>query len=470
MKSRSYFYCGSATTLNVILNALTFGKYLWLEGRVRGGRFRNWARRFGYRPQQFARPSTEQEIIDLIKNSGSVRLFGAGHSFNDGVVSDQTLISLDNYKGVVSKDEENKRVTVRGGTRVREVIKILFDLGLAFSSLPSHDAQSIAGIISTDVHGTGRDWGFVSELVHSIKVIDGRGDVHVCEPADDLFGAAIGGVGAAGIITEVTVNAVPRFNLEQICELRPVEEVLDPVKLEQLIEQYDHVSLYIFPFADRCQVNIWNRTDKPKSFLGDLREFINISLDALTSAWFGNLMAYTGTLKKFSNIAYYFKKKTDLVLESDKGYTRTIYHLHQEFEFTVLFSDAVQRCQQFLSLFEEMYLAEPKELPYTLLEVRFTPADRTRALIGAGQGERRCWIDLICNDSHGFEKYYAAADTIVKEIKARPHLGKYGLDFRKSYLAELYGENFEKFLQLMDEHDPENKFANPLTNRLFRDY
>lgn len=467
MTPRSYFYCGFTTTLNIILHALTFCKYLWLEGRVSDGTFRNWARRFKYKPENFAKPSTEEEIINIVKSSSSVRLFGAGHSFNDGVVSDFTLVSLDNYKGIVGEDPANNRVTFRGGTRMREVIKLLLDRGLAFSSLPSHDAQSIAGIISTDVHGTGKNWGFVSELVHSIKVIDGKGDVHVCEQTDDLFGAAIGGVGAVGIICEVTVNAVQRFNIEQICIMKKLDEVES--ELEQLIQDNDHVSLYIFPFAEKCQINIWNKSPKPQSFLGDLREFINISLDALTSAWFGNLMAYTGTLKRFSNIAYYFKQTTDLVLESAQGYTRTIYPLHQEFEFTVPYDEAIPRCRQFLKLFEDMYLAEPKELPYTLLEVRFTPADRTKALVGAGQGGRRCWIDLICNDTHGFEKYYEAADQIIHEIKARPHLGKFGTSFTKSYLAELYGANFDKFLQLMHAHDPEDKFANALTRRLFRD-
>ncbi|CAN5385335.1 D-arabinono-1,4-lactone oxidase [soil metagenome] len=467
MKSRSYFYCGFTTTLNIVVNALTFGKFLWLEGRVSGGVFRNWARRFKNKPEKFVLPETEQEIIEIIRTSSGVRLFGAGHSFNDGVVSDFTLISLDNYKGIISEDLPNKQITFKGGTRMRDVIKLLLERGLAFSSLPSHDAQSIAGIISTDVHGTGRDWGFVSELVHSIKVIDGKGDVHICGQTDELFGAAIGGVGAVGIITEVTVNAVPRFNIEQICRLSDLETV--EADLEQLIEDNDHISLYIFPFAEKCQINIWNRTEKPQSFLGDLREWFNISLDALTSAWFGNLMAYTGTLKKFSNIAYHFKQMTDLVLESAEGYTRTIYPLHQEFEFTVPYNEAIQRCNEFLKLFEDMYLAEPKTLPYTLLEVRFTPANRTKALIGAGQGERRCWIDLICNDSHGFEKYYAVADVMIKDIKARPHLGKFGLDFNKAYLAELYGENFDKFLELMHEHDPENKFANDFTRRLFRD-
>jgi len=467
MQPRSYFYVGFATTLNIILNALTFGRYLWLEGRVTGGMFRNWARRFRYTPENFAKPSSEQEIIDIIQTSSSVRLFGAGHSFNDGVVSDYTLISLDNYKGIVSEDLANKRVTFRGGTRMRDVIKALFGYGLAFSSLPSHDAQSIAGIISTDVHGTGRDWGFVSQLVYSIKVIDGGGNVHVCMPSDDLFRAAIGGVGAVGIISEVTVEAVPRFNIEQICVLEDLDWV--EANLAQIIEDNDHMSLYIFPFAKKCQINKWNITTQDKSFLGDFREFINISLDAFTSAWIGNLMAYTGTLKKFSNFAYRFKKKTDLVLESDKAFTRTIYHLHQEFEFTVPFEESIQRCREFLELFENMYLAEPKALPYTLLEVRFTPAGHERTLVGAGQTRRNCWIDLICNDSHGFEKYYSASAEKIMEMKGRPHLGKFGTTFDKPYMAGLYGANFDKFLHLMAQHDPQDKFANPLTRRLFRD-
>lgn len=468
MKPRSYFYVGLTTTLNIIVNALTFGRYLWLEGRVTGGIFRNWARRFSYKPKNFALPTTEQEIIDIIKTSASVRLFGAGHSFNDGVVSDQTLVSLDNYKGVVGEpDLANNRVTFRGGTRMRDVIETLRGFGLAFASLPSHDAQSIAGIISTDVHGTGRDWGFVSQLVYSIKVIDGRGDAHVCLPSDDLFRAAIGGVGAVGIISEVTVEAVPRFNVEQICVLEELKWV--EANLDQLIESNDHMSLYIFPFADKCQINKWNVTTQDKSFLGDFREFVNISLDAFTSAWFGNLMAYTGTLKKFSNIAYYFKKKTDLVLESDKAFTRTIYHLHQEFEFTVPFEETIAMCRHFRDLFENMYEDDPKGLPYTLLEVRFTPAGHERTLVGAGQTRRNCWVDLICNDSHGFEKYYASSEETIKNIKGRPHLGKFGLTFDKPYMANLYGENFDKFLHLMHYHDPEDKFANPLTRRLFRD-
>src|SRR5712692_8028955 len=152
MKPRGYFYCGLTTTLNIIIYALTFGNYLWLEGRVRHHFFRNWLLRLRYRPRRFVQPASEDEIVNLIKSSTGLRVFGAGHSFNAGVVADDTLVSLDRYSGVIWKDREKKQVALRGGTRVREVSRLLLDEGLAFENLPSHDAQSIAGIISTDVH------------------------------------------------------------------------------------------------------------------------------------------------------------------------------------------------------------------------------------------------------------------------------------------------------------------------------
>lgn len=464
MKSRGYFYVGLATTLNIILNALTLGRFLWLEGRVRGGVFRNWCRRFRYRPRRVLRPTTEAEIIELVRSSTGIRFFGAGHSFNDGVVADDTLVSLDSYSGVVWKDLAKRQMAFKGGTRVRDCIRFLLDEGLAFEALPSHNAQSIAGIISTDVHGTGRDWGFVSQLVKSIKVIDGRGDVHQCLPTDDLFKAAIGGVGGVGIISEVVVQAVERFNVEQKFVMSDTDFVWS--NLDRLLADNRHLSLYLFPFTNKCQISTWNPTPERQTFLGPLREFISISIDALLSAWLGGLMADTGLLPRLAWLAG-FKRGTDLVMESAEAFSRTIYHLHEELEFTVPFEQTIEMCNRFIALYEELYLRA--RLPYALFEIRFTPAGHERTLIGPGRERRSTWIDLVINDSDGFEKFYDAAERSMKQIDARPHPGKHCLGFHKADMARLHGNHFARYLQLVDQYDPEDKFTNRFTRRLFRE-
>jgi FAD/FMN-containing dehydrogenase len=472
VKIRSYLRVGYDTTLNIVLYAVTRGNYLWLEGRVRRGVYRNWAREFRYAPPTYVRPSTEEELVRIVKRSAKVRVFGSGHSFNEGNVTDEVLISMDKYCGLVSKDLANQQITVKGGTRLRNVVKLLAQDGLAFAALPSHDAQSIAGILSTDVHGTsaevggtGPAHGFISDSVVRLKLLDGNGDIVLCEPGDDLFNAAIGGLGAVGIILEVTVQVVPRFNIRQRVEIHNLEEVKQ--RLDALVATNDHFSIYVFPFTNECQVNTWNHTNQRHSPNAVVREFANISRDALLAAWFGGLLADTKLLRFsscWSRLSYLVRRGSDLVLESDCAFNRTIYHLHQELEFAVPYEATFEVCDSLVKLYKDMFSSG---LPYTLIELRFTPAGHNRTLIGAGQVRRSTWIDIVANDSDGFEEYYAAAVQLIRGVDGRPHLGKYSNGFDKEYLQRLYGEHFETFQRLMVRHDPAGKFSNAFTERLF---
>jgi hypothetical protein len=169
-------------------------------------------------------------------------------------------------------------------------------------------------------------------------------------------------------------------------------------------------------------------------------------------------------LPALSSLTHSIKKGSNLVLESNEAFNRTIYHLHQELEFTVPFEETFEACRRFIDLYEKMY---SKGLPYTIFEVRFTPQGHDRTLIGAGRKRRSAWIDLVCNDSAGFEKYYAAAESLLKKNGARPHLGKYCESIDSSDLERLHSEHYVKFKQLVEQHDPEGKFSNDFTCRLF---
>ena len=94
-----------------------------------------------------------------------------------------------------------------------------------------------------------------------------------------------------------------------------------------------------------------------------MREFVSISLDALLASWLGNLLAYAGLLPKLGSRVYIKKRGTDLVLESDAAFNRTIYHLHQELEFTVPFEQTFEASRRFIDPTSASTAAEPCPTP-----------------------------------------------------------------------------------------------------------
>jgi len=449
------------TTLNLLLYLLSGGRYLWLEGRLRKGQYKNWGHRFTHTPSAFLQPDTEAGIIAAVRDNPRLRVVGAGHSFNAGLVSDGATLSLDRYAGILHIDQETRRVRAKAGSRVRDVNRALWAEGLAIKALPSHDAQSLAGIISTDVHGTGRDVGFVSSSVVAIRVVDGRGEVHAAEVGDELFRCAIGGIGAVGVIIEVTLECVPTFNLRQATE--KVSMTWARANTRRALAEHHHASFYVFPFSETALLHTWNRTTDATSFLGGARELFSISVAALSAAWAGALMAHTGTLRLLNRFAVRFQANTELVLKSYAGFNRTVYHLHEELEFAVPAADVWAVTDHLIERYEALYTAK---MPYLIVELRFTPAGHQRAMIGPGVERETAWINLCLNQSGDYDSYYAEVEAYLRTIDARPHPGKFCETLDAEDLARAHGERWRRFQRVRARHDPDGRFLNPFTQRL----
>lgn len=124
---------------------------------------KNWAENVEWNPAQIAYPSTEIEIQNLVLKAANernkIRVVGTGHSFTDLCKTDQILLSLDEYQGLVNVDKNKCQVTVKGGTKLKVLGELLWKEGLAMENLGDIDAQSIAGTICTGTHGTGTAFG-----------------------------------------------------------------------------------------------------------------------------------------------------------------------------------------------------------------------------------------------------------------------------------------------------------------------
>ena len=144
-----------------------------------GYRFRNWDKTLESRPERFYRPDSEEEVLEIVREAndagGTVRTFGAGHSWSPLVLTDGTLINLDKLDRIVSMDVKRQRVTVQAGIRLKELNQILPKHGLGMRNLGSIGEQSIAGAISTATHGTGLRLGGLHTQIVGMNLIMIRG-------------------------------------------------------------------------------------------------------------------------------------------------------------------------------------------------------------------------------------------------------------------------------------------------------
>ena len=197
------------------------------------GTWRNWAGNQVTRPVRIERPQCEDEVVAVVRAAASeglrIRVVGAGHSFTDIAATDEVLVTLDGLANVHDLDTDSGRVRVGAGIRLRDLNPHLKAAGLAMPNLGDIDYQSVAGAIATSTHGTGLGFRSIADGVVGLRMVVGDGTVVNCDQTTDpdLLHVARVGLGALGIVTEVTLVCVPAFNLKAVEEVLPVDEVVE---------------------------------------------------------------------------------------------------------------------------------------------------------------------------------------------------------------------------------------------------
>jgi FAD/FMN-containing dehydrogenase len=497
---------------NVGAYLLSSGRCLLHEGRFDTSRrcWKNWNELVSFEPERLVRPRTEEELRQAIRDAHQVRVVGSGHAFNDSCGTEGHLLSLDAYNQVEAVDELRKVVRVQAGIRLRDLNKRLREHQLALPVLGSTDAQSIAGLLATDLHGTGRQHGFLSEQVLKLWLVNARGDVDVVdrETNPELFHAALGSLGTCGVIMKVELQCEPAFNLEKqtwIAHRDWVEQNLDSI-----LEKNDHVSLYRLGGADveYLHVNVWNRTTEPitpylaaRKLRAEVLDLLSAGvlpdvvrlLKALDRKLFGRLRPRAGqtrSLEPFTNLGFallvllmgvmsdsrlkhysgqgrcsrwfklamYLTWNKSIVHPSSTGFGRRLFYRHDEIEYGVPYENH-PRCMK------DVLDALSDDGFVTLLEIRFTP-DRSRALLGPGVGRRTCYIELAPNASRDVSQAFAHVEQLFLRHGGQVHLGKWTA-VNARVMALMYPGRFTRFLRVRQRQDSEGKFMNAFTRRVF---
>jgi len=177
----------------------------------------NWAGNLDYHAPRFYQPTTVAEAQALVAESPKIRPLGTRHCFNRIADSREAQISVRALPRIVEIDEAKGTATIDAGASYGQVCEALDARGYALPNLASLPHISIAGAIATATHGSGADNGNLAAPVSALEFIDAKGDLVTLSRAGsgEAFKGAVVHLGGLGLLTKVTLDLVPAFEMRQ---------------------------------------------------------------------------------------------------------------------------------------------------------------------------------------------------------------------------------------------------------------
>lgn len=188
----------------------------------------NWAGNLRYSTGNVHHPRSVEQVQQVVKQCDKLRALGTRHSFNTIADSNLNLVSMRALNKVVSLDRGANTVTVEAGMKYGELCGYLHENGYALHNLASLPHISIAGACATATHGSGVKNGNLATSVAAIEFVDATGEVIQLSRRDDgeQFLGAVVGLGALGVVTKVTLELEPTFDVQQVVYLdMPMQEL-----------------------------------------------------------------------------------------------------------------------------------------------------------------------------------------------------------------------------------------------------
>ncbi len=177
----------------------------------------NWSGNLTYSTNNLHLPSDVAQVQEIVKRCDKIRALGARHSFNAIADSTENQISL-KLLDSMDLDAKARTVTVGAGVTYGALSPYLDQNGFAVHNLASLPHVAVAGAVATGTHGSGLNNGNLSTAVSALEIVLASGDIVTISRAQqgEHFLGAVVALGGIGIITKVTLDVQPTFNVSQI--------------------------------------------------------------------------------------------------------------------------------------------------------------------------------------------------------------------------------------------------------------
>ncbi len=423
----------------------------------------NWAGNQTAHPQSIESPRDVSELAAIVAEASSrgqkVKAVGSGHSFTSAAATDGRMIRLSNLCGISHVNRSNNQVTVGAGTRLSDLNTLLHAEGLALANLGDIAYQTVAGAISTSTHGTGTALTGLAGQVVAMSLVNGQGEVIECSKDTNADILEIGrvSVGALGVISEYTLQAVPSFRLRALEQPMRLDDVLENV--HELAAEHDHFEFFWIPHTKWALTKRNNRTDDDLQPLPRIKGWVEKTF--MENYAFGALCrigrARPSLIPRLAT-ALPSSGSREYVDQSFKIFASPRIVRFYEMEHALPAEAVVPALREIRAMVDRKgYMLN---FP---VEVRFTKGDDVA--LSTAYGRPTAYIAVHVYKGMECEPFFRDVEDILRGYDARPHWGK--MHYRDAdELSGLY-PRWNDFIALRERLDPLRTFSNAYTDTVF---
>jgi FAD/FMN-containing dehydrogenase len=333
------------------------------------------------------------------------------------------LISMRDMHGLIDYDLQRSQAVLGAGTNLHDAGVILHGVGLGMQNLGDVDTQTIAGVISTGTHGSGRKLQNISATLIGARIVTGTGEIQQwsIEDQPDLIRAARVSMGLLGVFTTVRLQLQPAYRLRRREYCARTDDCL--VHLDEIADAHRNFDFYWYPRRDEVKLRTLNPPE--------------ISPPPLPFAE---------------------------CINEECGYSHEIIARERQLKFEELeyFVPAAAGPECFQEVRRRILERHRQHVGWRLL-YRFIAQDD--AHLSPVYQRDSVAISIHQNASLPHQEYFDDIEPIVRAYQGRPHWGKRH-SLQGEALAALY-PRWSEFMQLRRRLDPHNVFlSEPLATLL----
>jgi len=402
---------------------------------------RNWAGNYTYRAEKLHRPSTIEQVQEIVANAPGVRVLGSRHSFND-IADSSELVTLEDMPTDVVVDHEAGTVSFNAALKYGELVETLGAEGVALHNLASLPHISVAGAVATATHGSGDTNGNLATAVAGLELVTSGGEIVEASKGEPDFDGLVVGLGALGAVTRITLDVEPAYEVRQ--------RVFEGLSWEALFEHFDGItsrgySVSVFTRWGGTTDQVWVKsrvTDGTEQVESDLFGAVAAAVDrhpilgldaASCTPQLGRPGPWSDRLPHFR---MGFTPSSGEELQSEYLLPRR--HAVEAIEAVRTLADKIRPILQ-------------------VSEIRTVAADRLWMSTSYGQ-DTACIHFTWKHERDAVEDVLVQLETVLAPFGARPHWGKL-FDADATAIAPLY-ERMPDFVRLVERLDPRGAFRN----------